>query len=124
LTAITDMAPKMPLSAIGVPLHQWAHLEGKYRPGHRADRDQHPHRLRPAPRQAQCHLIRSAEADELSQQYDGRQRDAQASQDDVKPERGRHLRTGRNHLPVHLQAGHQDQVGGQHRVSRWWSGRR
>ena len=99
-----------------VPVHQprpqQAHLERKHRPGHRADRDQHPHRLRPAPRQPQRHLIRSAEADELSQQHDGRQRDTQASQDDVKPERGRHLRTGRNHLPVHLCAGHQGQPGG------------
>ena len=32
LTAITDIAPKMPLTAIGTPVHQWAQPGSRRQP--------------------------------------------------------------------------------------------
>jgi hypothetical protein len=85
-----------------VPPHQagpqQAHLERQHRPGDRADRDQHPHRLRPAPGERHRHLVRPPQADELRDQHDGGQRDPQAGQDDVEPKGGRHLGASRDHL--------------------------
>ena len=86
------------------PRPQQAHLERQHRAGHRADRDQHAHRLRPAPRQPHRGLVMAPQADELGQQHDRRERDPQARQDDVEPERGRHLRTGRDHLTAGMRS--------------------
>jgi hypothetical protein len=80
------------------PRPQQPHLERQHRASHRADRDQHAHCLRPAPREPYRDLVMAPQADELGQQHDRRERDSQARQDDVKPERGRHLRTSWDHL--------------------------
>jgi hypothetical protein len=84
---------------------QQAHLERQHRAGHRADRDQHPHRLRPAPRQPHRDLVPPPQAGELGQQHGRRQRNPQAGQDDVKPQRGRHLCPSRNHLTADVRNG-------------------
>src|SRR6266536_1378794 len=68
LTAITDIAPNMPLAAIGTPLQR------------------HRHRVGPA------------QADERSNQPDRRERYPHAGQNDVEPEGGRHLSPSRDHL--------------------------
>jgi hypothetical protein len=44
------------------------------------------------------HLIGTAKTPELGRKNDGREGDPEASQNDVEPERGRHLSTRRNHL--------------------------
>jgi hypothetical protein len=75
------------------PRPEQAHLEGEHRAGHRADRDQHPHDLGPAPRQCQRDRIRSLQPDELGEEHCRRQRNPQARQDDVKAQRRCHLRT-------------------------------
>ena len=71
---------------------------------HRADRDQHAHRLRPAPREPYRDLVMAPQTDELGQQDDRRERDPQARQDDVKPESGRHLRTSWDHLTADVRS--------------------
>jgi len=49
------------------PRPQQAHLERQHRAGHRADCDQHPHHLGPAPRQPHRSLVGAPQRDELSQ---------------------------------------------------------
>ena len=66
-------------------------LEGEDGPGHRADRERHRHRLRPALREPQRVRIVAAQAPVVGDQHHRRQRNPQRRQDDVEAERERHL---------------------------------
>ena len=142
--ATTDMAPRIPDTTIGIPLHQCAqggsrsppvqvhpdedrfqeeedslqrereadrrpepahqarpqqaHLVRQHGPRHRADRHQHRHDLRPAARQQHRRGIAAPDADPLRGHGDGRERDAEAREDDVEPQRRPHLRPGRHRI--------------------------
>ncbi len=61
--------------------------DGAHREGHRRD-------LRPALRELQCVGVVAAKSDVVGDQHDRREGDAQTGQDDVEPERERHLAAG------------------------------
>src|SRR5262249_16649095 len=58
----------------------------------------HRHDLRPAARQQQRRGIAAPDTDLFRGQGDGRERDAEARQDDVEPQRRPHLRPGRHRI--------------------------
>ena len=69
-------------------------LEGEDGPGHGADRERHRHRLRPALRQLQRVRIVAAKTPVVRDQHERWKRYAERSQDDVEPQRERHLAAG------------------------------
>jgi hypothetical protein len=94
-----------------VPAHQAGpqqpHLEGEDGPRDDSHGDQHRHGLRPAVGEAHGGFVVAAQTDELGEQHERRQRDPEAGQNDVEPERGRHLGPSRKHLGVNLDGSRQ-----------------
>jgi hypothetical protein len=86
--------------AIGAhePWPQQPHLERQDGSGDGTDGDQHAEDLRPSPREQHRHVIGTTKAAVLSHQDDRRERDPETRQNDMKPERGRHLCARGNHL--------------------------
>src|ERR1700730_351688 len=81
-----------------------------------------PRPRRGAPRR-QPRLVPPPQADELGKQHEEGERDAKARQDDVEPERGRHLPARRDDLRAHLRDGVQHLSASAHGPSRPWRSR-
>ena len=77
---------------------QQAHLERQHRAGHGTDGEGHAHHLRPAARQPERRLVAVAEAVRVSDQREQRHAETERHEQDVEPERERHLAARREQV--------------------------
>ena len=89
-----NTSPKRP----GERRPEEAELERQHGPGHGADGEGHRHRLRPAPREPQRVRVVVAQAAVVGDQHHRGQRHAERRQDDVEPQRERHLAARRREV--------------------------
>ena len=83
------------------PRPQQPHLEREHRAGHGADGEGHAHHLRPAARQPERRLVVVAQTVRVRDQREQRQAEPERHEQDVEPERERHLAARREQVARH-----------------------